>query len=144
MKPQTPAEGIMKTQEYGFSKVYKVECGCHNPEHSHTVDIESDECGVAVIIYTTSYTDSWGELLKTNNDIDNKILQEIEWFWKGVVNKLWTRLKFTWQIWKNGYIKTEAAIHMSEQQTLNYAETLKAAVKDVKDFQTQKKVKNGN
>jgi hypothetical protein len=33
-----------------------------------------------------------------------------------------------------GYIEYQASIIMTEQQTLNYAETLKKAVQDVKNF----------
>jgi hypothetical protein len=33
-----------------------------------------------------------------------------------------------------GYVEYEASIIMSEQQALNYAETLKSAIIDVKQF----------
>ena len=33
-----------------------------------------------------------------------------------------------------GYIEYEASIIMSEQQALNYSETLRSAIKDVKEF----------
>jgi hypothetical protein len=38
-----------------------------------------------------------------------------------------------------GYIEYEASIIMSQQQALNYADTLKSAVKDVETFRKQKK-----
>ena len=33
-----------------------------------------------------------------------------------------------------GYVDFEGSIHLKEQTALNYAETLKLAIKDVKDF----------
>jgi hypothetical protein len=44
----------------------------------------------------------------------------------------------TWQLWTTGAVKVETTIAMSEQQALNYAETLKSAVKDVKEFRKNK------
>jgi hypothetical protein len=67
-------------------------------------------------------------------DIDNIWLQEWDWFWKGLVNGFVTRVKLTWTLWTQGYIKTETTIAMNEQQALNYAETIKSAIQDVKDF----------
>jgi hypothetical protein len=43
----------------------------------------------------------------------------------------------TWDLWFNGYLKYQQSTIMTEQQTLNYAETLKAAIKDCKDFRKQ-------
>jgi hypothetical protein len=53
---------------------------------------------------------------------------------KDILNGFVTRLKLTWTVWTKGYIKTESTIAMTEQQALNYAETLKSAIQDVKDF----------
>jgi hypothetical protein len=41
-------------------------------------------------------------------------------------------------VWTKGYVKCETVITMTEQQALNYAETLKSAVKDVKEFKEKK------
>ena len=54
MKAQVPAEGIMLTHEWGHSKMYKIVCGCGQPDHEHDVDIEADEIGVNVNVYTLS------------------------------------------------------------------------------------------
>jgi hypothetical protein len=72
-------------------------------------------------------------------DIDNPWLQEFDWFWKDLFNGLVTRLKLTWDVWVKGYVRAETTILMSEQQALNYAETLKSAIKDVKAFRNQVK-----
>ena len=133
-KPQTPAEGIMKTGEFGHSKFYKVVCSCGQPDHDINFEVEATDIDVSVNTYITVKTDYWSESVKKRYDIDNPYLQELDWTLKDVVNVLITRLKLTWTVWIKGYIKTESTIAMTEQQALNYAETLKSAIQDVKDF----------
>ena len=135
MKAETPAQGIMKTGEFGDSKFYKVVCGCGQPDHDIDFEVEADETGVNVNTYVTTKTDYWTETVKKRYDIDNPYLQELDWTLKDIVNGFFRRLKMTWEIWTQGYITTQTTIAMSEQQALNYAETLKSAIKDVKDFQ---------
>ena len=134
MKAETPAEGIMKTGDYGNAKWYKVVCGCGQPDHNIDFEVEADDCSVNVNTYVTTKTDYWGETFKRRFDIDSVWLQEFDWFWKDLVNGFTRRVKWTWRIWTQGYVKTETTISMSEQQALNYAETLKSAIQDVKDF----------
>lgn len=138
MIAQQPAEGILKTSEWGDSKVYKVVCECQQPDHEHNVWIEAEEYGVNVNIYTTVKTDCWSEALKPKYTIDNIWLQEFEWFWKGLYNGIVRRLKLTKSIWINGYADFETTISMSKQQALNYSETLKSAVTDVESFRNNR------
>jgi hypothetical protein len=135
MKEETPALGIMKTGEFGDSKFYKVVCGCGQPDHDIDFEVEADETGVNVNTYVTAKTDYWSEAVKKRYDIDNEWQQEWDWFWKDLWNGFVTRVKITWLVWTNGYVETQTTIAMSEQQALNYAETLKSAIQDVKDFQ---------
>ena len=134
MKPEKPAEGILKTNDFGNSKWYHVVCGCGQPDHSLTVEVESDETGINVNTYTRVKTDYWSESIKKRYDIDSPYLQELDWALKDIWNGLIARLKLTWSVWINGYVDCETTIAMSEQQALNYAETLKSAIQDVKDF----------
>ncbi len=134
MKPEKPAEGILKTHDWGNSKWYHVVCGCGQPDHSLTVEVESDETGINVNTYATVKTDHWSESVKKRYDIDNPWQQEFDWFWKDLWNGFVVRLKLTWAVWTKGYVQCETTIAMSEQQALNYAETLKSAIQDVKDF----------
>jgi hypothetical protein len=134
MKSETPALGIMKTGEFGDSKFYKVVCGCGQPDHSIDFEVESCDTGINVNTYLTTKTDYWSESLKKRYDIDSPWLQELDWIIKDTVNGLITRLKLTWNIWIKGYIQCETTIAMTEQQALNYAETLKSAIQDVKSF----------
>ena len=134
MKAQTPAEGIMMTNDFGNSKWYHVVCGCGQPDHSLTVEVEAEDTGISVNTYVTVKTDYWTESAKKRYDIDNPYLQEVDWFFKDLWNGFITRLKLTWTVWTKGYVQCESTIMMTEQQALNYSETLKSAIKDVKDF----------
>jgi hypothetical protein len=135
MNAQAPAEGIMKTGDYGNSKWYKVVCGCGQPDHELNFEVEAEEdIGVSVNTYITAKTDYWSESVKKRYDIDNPYLQELDWALKDIWNGFVTRLKLTWTVWTTGYIKTETTIAMSEQQALNYSETLKSAISEVKAF----------
>lgn len=137
MKAETPAEGILKTNDFGDSKWYQVVCGCSQPDHQLTVEVEADETGVSVNTYVTAKTDHWTESIKKRYDIDNPYLQELDWFLKDLWNGFVSRVKLTWAIWFKGYVHCESTIIMSEQQALNYAETLKSAIKDVKNFRKE-------
>jgi hypothetical protein len=102
---QLPAEGIMKTHDWGNSVVYRVACNCGDENHVHNVWVEADD-EIAVTIYTTTKTNFWSK----------------------------TRWYHIWTLLTKGYIDTESTVCMTEQQTLNYSETLKNAIDDVKEF----------
>jgi hypothetical protein len=139
MKPQAPAEGIMKTNDFGNSKFYKVVCGCGSPDHDLDFEVEADECGINVNTYVEAKSDYWTDVVKKRYNIDNEFLQSVDWFWKDIVNGFVRRVRLTWDVWTKGYVRTQSTITMSEQQTLNYAETLKSAIDDVKDFNQKEK-----
>ena len=109
MKAQIPAEGILKTNDWGDSKVYKVVCNCGHDDHSHNVWVESDDHEVTVTVYTTVKTNFWSK----------------------------TRWQHIWTLLSKGYVDCETTVSMTEQQAINYAETLKSAVDDVKKFRSK-------
>jgi len=111
MEAQVPAEGVLLRKDYGDAKVYKIVCECGDCEHSHNVWVETDETGVSVTVYTQ---------------------QKTKWWALNRWQKIWTLLT-------KGYIEVESNLIMGEQQALNYAETLKSAVKDVKEFRDAKR-----
>lgn len=141
MKAEKPAEGILKTHDFGDSKFYQVVCGCGQEYHDHNVEVEADETGVNVHVYMSVKTDYWSESVKKRYDIDSPYLQELDWAIKDIINGFITRVKLTWTIWTKGYVQCETTIAMSEQQALNYSETLKSAITDVKTF---REARNGN
>lgn len=139
MKSQQPAEGILKRNDFGNSKWYQVVCGCGQESHDHNVEVEADETGINVNVYMTVKTNYWGEVIEKHYDIDSPYWQEIDWFWKDLVNNFIRKIKVTWEVWTTGAVTAETTITMSKQQALNYAETLKSAIKDVEEFEMQRK-----
>jgi hypothetical protein len=113
MNTQVPAEGIMKTGEWGDSKVYRIACNCHDESHNHNLWIEADDHDIVVNIYTTGKTNWWSK----------------------------TRWHHIWTLLTKGYIDTESAVHLTKQQALNYAETLKSAILDVESFRNDRQNK---
>ena len=109
MKAQIPAEGILKTNDWGDSRVYKVVCNCGDDDHSHNVWVESDDHEVTVTVYTTVKTNFWSK----------------------------TRWQHIYTLLSKGYVDCETTVSMTEQQAINYAETLKSAVDDVKKFRSK-------
>jgi hypothetical protein len=103
---QKPAEGILKTNEWGDSKWYHVHCDCGDEACAHEVQIEADDVHVQVHIYHTQHTKWWEK----------------------------NRWKQIWQIITKGYADMQTTIVLNEQAALNYAEALKSAMKDVKAF----------
>jgi len=137
MKAQTPAQGILINRDWGDAKHYTVVCECQNADHEHHIWVEAEDAGVTVHTYTTQKTDYWSNKIEPRYNIDNSIYQNIHWFWVGLFNDWYRRVKLAWQVLTKGYIKYEAVITMDEQQAFNYAETLKSAVKDVKAFRSK-------
>lgn len=117
MQAQRPAEGILKTNEWGDSKWYHVRCDCGNDVCSHEVEVEADDFGVQVNVYMKNHTKWWQR-------------------------NRWSQI---WQILTKGYAEMETTIVLKEQSALNYAETLKAAIVDVKKFKEDEwKKRNAN
>jgi hypothetical protein len=113
MKAQTPAEGILKKNDWGNAKMYHVVCDCGESDHEHSLWVEADETGILVNIYVTVKSPWWSM----------------------------NRFKQIWTLVTIGYLKHETTITMNEQAAFNYAETLKSAVKDVKEFKTTSNLK---
>ena len=111
---QTPAEGIMKTNDWGDSRVYRISCNCSDENHNHNMWVEADDHDITVTIYTTGKTNYWSK----------------------------TRWYHIWTLLTKGYIDTESTVCLSKQQALNYAETLKNAIVDVDTFRTERKEKS--
>jgi hypothetical protein len=111
---QVPAEGILLRKDYGDAKIYNIVCECGDCDHSHDVWVEAEDHGVTVTIYTQQKTKWW---------------QSNRW-------------KIIWILLTKGYVERESVLIMSEQQTLNYANVLQSAVKDVKEFNRQRKEKS--
>jgi hypothetical protein len=113
MKAQAPAEGILKTNEWGDSKVYRVVCECTDSNHDHNVWVEADNHDITVTIYATVKSNFWSK----------------------------TRWHHIWSLLSKGYVDTETTLILRKQGALNYAETLKLAISDVETFRNNKQNK---
>ena len=116
MNAQLPAEGIMKTNDWGDSKVYRIACACGDETHNHNMWVEADDHDIIVTVYTTGKTNFWS---KTS------------WY------HIWTLLT-------KGYIDTESSVHLTKQQAINYASVLQLAISDVEEFRKNKDEQNKN
>lgn len=105
MNYEKPAEGILKTNDWGESKAYKVACKCGGDDHDHDVWVEADEHDITVAIYT-----------------------KVQSKWR--VN----RFRHIWTLLTKGYLEQEVEITLTKQQAFNYAYTLNEAIKDVEQF----------
>ncbi len=142
MKAQTPAEGIMKTHDFGDSKFYKVECTCGNPDDAIEVILEVEEGfgEVQLSLTTIQKTDWWKELAEWETyKIDNPWLFSIVNSVKSLINGFAHRVAITRDVWFKGYVKYSSTTMLSQQQALNFAETIKVGVKDIENFQRKKK-----
>ena len=114
MKAQKPAVGILKRNDWGDAMTYQVVCECGDSNHDHNIWIEAEHDRVMVTIYTQ---------------------QKSKWWSMNRWQKIWTLLT-------KGYIEYEGSIIMTEQQALNYTETLKCAILDVKQFKKERYEQN--
>ena len=134
LEAQQPAEGILQMGAYwegDTSRMFKAVCECGDDDHSHVIDIEADECGVNVIVYTTQSTKFWEGLIKERYDIESYFLQKCYWKLTAVINGLYHRTKMTWDLWVKGRLTYEVSICMTAQQSANYATALANAAKEV-------------
>ena len=106
MNAQVPAEGIMQTNDWGDSRVYRIACNCGDENHNHNMWVEADDHDIQVTIYTTGETNYWSK----------------------------TRWYHIWTLLTKGYIDTESSVHLTKQQALNYSATLKNAIEDLDAF----------
>ena len=111
MTAQTPARGILETNSWGDTRSYQVVCECTDPACTHDIFVEADEHAISVSIHVN------------------------------VKSRIWdtSRWKTMWTLLIHGYVEYQASIYLPKQTALNYAETLKSAVKDVEEFQKGKK-----
>lgn len=140
MEVEQPAEGILKQNDWGDTKIYRVmcQCGCNN---DHYLTVEADDVTVWSRISVKVKSDWWSEAWPKRYDIKNDLLQALEWRVKDIVNGLVTRIKLTWTVWAKGYIESEQEISMTPQQALNYAKCLEHAIIDVETFRKQRQEK---
>jgi hypothetical protein len=110
MEAQKPAEGILKTGDFGDIMFYHIHCDCGNDDDAHEMTIEADDMHVQIHVY---------------------VKVKSKWWQK----KRWSEI---WHLMTRGYVEMQSTIVLNEQAALNYAETIKSAVADVKAFRNQR------
>ena len=127
MEYQAPAQGILINNDYGDSKFYTVACSCGNPDDEIRVNVEAEDTGITVHVWTTVKTPWWKKAW--NND---------SWI-AGLYNGIAHRISMTWRLWVYGYLENESWTILNKQQAFNFSETLKNAIKDFEKFRNTKK-----
>jgi hypothetical protein len=140
---QAPAEGILKKGDYGDSKFYTVVCTCGNEDDEIDFEIEVDEWNINMNTWTIQKSDYWSKIVNENYEpyIKNSFLYSIDASTRKFINSLYTKISLTYKLWTDGYLKYHQTTLMTEQQALNYAETIKAAIMDLRKFRQERKDK---
>ena len=110
---EKPAEGILRTYDFGDSMFYVVPCNC-GCGSDHELNVEADETGIWARIYVKTKSNWWNR---------NR--------WQNI-----------WTLITRGYVESYTDIHMSKQQALNYAKTLESAIIAVETFRNNRKKPN--
>lgn len=106
---QRPAKGIMQTMELDGYKSYKIACECQSDDHAIDTCIEINTDKETNDIECTFLVNTWTPLFATR-------FERI----KAAFNVLWT-----------GVHKQQHSLLLNKQSALNFAETLKKAIKDL-------------
>ena len=109
MTAQTPAQGVLLVNDWGTSKMYKAVCDCGDDDCTHTIDVEAEDTGVTVTIYTKTRTNFWSK----------------------------TRWQHIWTLLTKGYVEFDTSLIMAKQVALNYASVLQSAVNDVEELRKE-------
>lgn len=121
--PQIPAEGIMKTNDFGDSACYTVSCQCGNTDDEIRFEVEADDHSVTVHHWVKVKTVWWDEPTR------------YRW-----INGLIRRLKITYKLWIHGYVEYESWTMLNQQQAINYSNVLKKASLDVVQYREKNKL----
>lgn len=131
IKPETPATGVYKTNDFGDCVFYTVACDCEDAAHFHDlmVEVEADDMHVSVNISTWVSTEYKYKIFNNHG------------FFVDLINGIYSRFRNIVDILWYGKTEHEATIFMDEQTTINYSNILKQATEDVKNFRKQRRKK---
>jgi len=119
--PQKPAIGISEQRVDDDFKSYKIPCSC-GCDNNVDFFIEVDEYSISATVCSTTKTNYWRERVAVKYTEHWIILNS-----KLLFNDVYNRLAICGQALFKGYIQTESCVILSEQQALNFAETIKSA-----------------
>ena len=133
MKSQTPAEGVSLRKNWGDAKWYRVDCECGDENHHHELWVEADgeTKQVTVEITTTSTTDFWNTTVTPYVTRSSDTVQFFEEWVRYLINETVRRARLVFRVLFRGYAEYNSTVILTPQQAVNYADTLKKAVKEV-------------
>lgn len=126
MEAQKPAKGIMEQTGGKDWKMYRVPCSC-GCDNQIDFMVEIDDYNISANFYAETKTAWWRS--RFNTSVDDLWLVYVA---KDFANDLINRFAVAWNAIIHGYVKTEVTVLLSEQQCINFAETLKTAVEELK------------
>lgn len=125
MDAQAPAKGIMEQTGGKDWKMYRVPCSC-GCDNQIDLMVEVDDYNVSANFYAMTKTTWWKRRFDT--DVDD---QWLVYAVKEFANDWLNRFSVAWTALTQGYVKTEVTVMLSDQQCINFAETLKTAVAEL-------------
>lgn len=135
MEYQKPAEGIMRTRDFGNSIFYKVVCQCGSEACDMDFEIEMDPDLQEIVMNTwvEPKSDWWRRLVDEYHDpmIENSWLYSIDYKIRSIINGLYHRINITYRLWTQGYIKYYHTTILNKQQAYNLAETIKQSINEL-------------
>lgn len=129
IKPQIPAEGIMKTHDFGDSKYYRIACECGRNDHDVDFCVEADECGITLQTYTTVKTAYWRNTFDIDYGEPWLVINA-----KTFANDWINRFRIIRDALFKGYIEFDGSTIMNKQQAVNFVAVIENAMVDVEQF----------
>lgn len=130
MRSQKPAAGILIQGEYPDSKFFKVPCDC-GCETEIDFMVEVDDCCIAVHMFSETSTNTWRDRFRQNYGEDWWIVYVLKSFANDALN----RISVAWRALVHGRVTTESSVILSEQQALNFSQTLRDSIDEFKQRQ---------
>lgn len=129
MEAQKPAKGILEQTGGKDWKMYRVPCSC-GCDNQIDLMVEVDDYNVSANFYAETKTPYWRRRFETSSVDDQWLVYVVKEF----ANDWLNRFEIVWEALTKGYVKTEVTVMLSDQQCINFAETLKTAVEDLKKY----------
>ena len=145
MEYQKPAVGISKIFDHRELVTYAVPCSCGSADCGldFSVEIEADDWNITVSTDFRPKTDYWTGLVASSSKLQSPWLWSIDYELRRILNGLYNRVSMTYRIWTTGYLTYYQDVLMSEQQALNYAGTITAAIEDMQRIRQQHNTNEG-
>lgn len=113
LKPETPAEGVMKMVA---PSMYKFMCNCGCEDHDVVMEFAEDKFGKTVTFYATTSTAYWRDRFGAAHE-DRLVVKQL----KKVANDVYNRVGLACQALFQGYVKTESTTILTDQQAATLA-----------------------